>query len=138
MVPSLIALYTVERDQAAQLLREIRKAAKAVRPAPLGVWLYGSVARGEDHPSSDIDVALVSMARQPSRQEERLRDEIASTIPARAGRISVVALEGQDLRKMATAPSAFWRRLERDAVVLAGDSPAAVRERFQRTGKRAE
>lgn len=58
LAPALTVLFAAEREQADTVLGAIRYAAAALRPAPLAVWLYGSVARGEDEPTSDIDIAL--------------------------------------------------------------------------------
>lgn len=55
---ALKALFEQERarwGELQQTLRDALRAHKEVRSA----WLYGSVARGEDAPHSDIDIALV-------------------------------------------------------------------------------
>lgn len=127
---ALVALFAAEREQAEVALRVVRKAAMALRPAPLAVWLYGSVARGEDSQQSDIDVAIVSLRAQPTSQADALREAIAKKLPARAHRISVVALGPADVRRLAGSGAKFWRELERDAVVLAGEGPIGIRERF--------
>lgn len=127
---ALIALFSAERDQAAAVVRAVRKAAMELHPAPLAVWLYGSVARGHDLPRSDIDLAIVSSRVQPTAQAEALREAIARTLPERADRISVVALGPADVRRLSGERAKFWRELERDAVVLAGEAPDGIRERF--------
>jgi len=136
LVPALSAIYAAERKQTVDLMRGIRKAASTVHPAPLAIWLYGSVARGEDDFASDIDVAIISSRGQPTRQAERLREAIGVTLPERSNRISVVALGPADLRLMVEKRSAFWREIERDTVVLSGDAPGDVRKRFMRSRKR--
>jgi len=138
LVPALLAIYAAEQEQATRLLSGIREAAATVRPAPLAVWLYGSVARGDDHAASDIDVALVSARGQPKIQANRLREAIGAALPERSDRISVVALGPADLRGMIEKRSGFWREMERDAVVLSGDAPADVRKRFMRGAMRTE
>lgn len=132
---ALVALFAAERQQAEVALRVVRTAAMALRPAPLAVWLYGSVARGQDLPQSDIDVAIVSAKAQPTAQAEALREAITKKLPERAHRISVVALGPADVRRLSRAGTRFWRELERDAIVLAGEAPAGIRERF--AGKKA-
>lgn len=131
---ALATLFAAEREQADSMLAAIRTAASALAPAPLGVWLYGSVARGEDEPTSDIDIALVSAVAEPTAQADTLREAIASALPGRAHRVSVVALGPGDVRRLAGEDAAFWRELERDAVVLTGDAPVGVLDRVSRSG----
>lgn len=128
LAPALVNLFEAEREQVAALLRAIREVGTALQPAPLALWLYGSVARGDDRPASDIDVALVSARSQLSGQAEALRRAIDDAAPAWAHRVSVVALGPGDVRRLVREEAKFWRELERDAVVLAGEAPAGVRE----------
>jgi predicted nucleotidyltransferase len=136
LAPALIALFEAEREQADAVLRAVREAAATLRPPPLGLWLYGSVTRGEDDARSDIDVALASAAPQPTAQADALRDAIANALPAQAHRISVVALGPGDVRRLVREGAKFWKELEGDAVVLAGEAPAGVRERLAKRAKR--
>lgn len=132
LTTALVALFAAEREQVGIAIRVVRTAAMALRPAPLAVWLYGSVARGQDLPQSDIDVAIVSAKGQPTAQAEALREAIAKKLPERAHRISVVAFGPSDIRRLTGLGAKFWRELERDAVVLAGEAPVGIRERFAR------
>ena len=133
----LVALYAAEREQADAVLDIIRTAAAALRPAPLGVWLYGSVARNEDHPGSDIDVAIATADRDPTPQADALREAITAAAPQHAHRVSVVAIGPADVSRLAGEGAGFWRDLERDAVVLAGDAPAGVLERLEQPRRMA-
>lgn len=135
LVPALVALIAAEREQATVVFDAIRRAASTLRPAPLAVWLYGSVARGVDEPASDIDVALVSALSEPTPQADALRDAISSELRERDHRVSVVALGPGDVARLARTSAKFWRELERDAVVLAGDAPAGVLEQVKRKKK---
>ncbi|MDB4906095.1 MAG: hypothetical protein JWO05_879 [Gemmatimonadetes bacterium] len=125
---ALIALFAAERDQADAVLDAIRTAAADLRPAPLAVWLYGSVARGEDMPTSDVDIAIVTAREQPSAQADALREAIADLLPSREHRVSVIAFAPADVRRLAAGGSEIWSELLRDAAVLAGDDPVGVLE----------
>lgn len=123
---ALTALFTAERQQADTVLEAVRVAAAELRPQPLAVWLYGSVARGEDTPMSDVDIALVSARPEPSAQAAALREAIAAALPTREHRVSVIAFAPADVRRLAADGAEIWSELLRDAAVLVGDDPAGV------------
>ena len=114
-------------------MRSQKRAAEKLQPTPIALWVYGSAARGSDRPDSDIDVALVSYATMPSIDAEELRKRIERTASSLARRVSVIALSHHDASRMAQRRSKFWRELERDAVVLFGDSPASFSKRPKRS-----
>jgi predicted nucleotidyltransferase len=50
---------------------------------PVEIWLFGSVARGEDGSSSDLDVLVVLDAYDPAASVElKQRAQRAATVPA--------------------------------------------------------
>ena len=54
--------------EVAPTLDDARRAAQALVDAGVGeVWLYGSVARGESEPGSDIDLVAVLDDLEPGR-----------------------------------------------------------------------
>jgi len=121
-IPALKPLFTAERahwDALQASLRHILDAFAEVRSA----WLYGSVARREDTPESDLDLAVVLSNRGT---EIRLRDDL-ETLGERFGvHISLVALTAEDIRSRPDSDP-WWAGLERDAQVLKGLSPAQER-----------
>lgn len=136
LVPVLVSLFRAEQEQATAVLGAVREAAGRLDPAPWAVWLYGSVARGEDDAASDIDIALVTMAPEPGTQADALRDAVSRTRAASAERVSVITMAPADVRRAARAKAPFWDNLKRDAVVLLGDAPADVLERASRRKER--
>ena len=126
MAAPLAALFAAERAQFDGLLGALRAAAAGLAEPPVALWLYGSVARREDGPTSDLDLAAVLATPGPERAD-RLRGARAAAAPAHAARLSVITLAVPDIARLAAegeqgAP--FWRELARDAVVLFGDAPA--------------
>ena len=59
-----------------------------------------------------------------------LRDAVSNSLPGWAHRISLVALGLNDVARLIGEGPVFWRELERDAVVLAGEAPGGIRERM--------
>jgi len=45
-------------------------------PHVVTLWLYGSRARGDHHPQSDYDLAVIFRDWEPNRLERRLRPEL--------------------------------------------------------------
>lgn len=136
LVPILVGIFRAEQERAAAVLGAVREAAGRLDPAPWAVWLYGSVARGEDHAASDIDVALVTPVSEVGAQADALRDAVARTRVGTSERVSVITMAPADVRRAAREKTPFWENLKRDAVVLLGDAPTAVLERASRRKKR--
>ncbi len=123
-VSALKPLFASERAQWEALcasLRDILDALPEVRSA----WLYGSVARREDTPESDLDLAAVLSNRGA---ETRLRDELEMLGERFGVLVSLVALTAEDIRSR-PGQDPWWTGLERDAQILKGLSPVQERAR---------
>ena len=80
---------------------------RALADYPVTVYLFGSFARNETRPSSDIDIAVDPRGSLPPGTMARLREELEeSTIPQR--------VEVVDLRD---ADPEFRERVRREGVV---------------------
>jgi predicted nucleotidyltransferase len=90
---------------------------------------YGSVARGEDGPASDIDLALVVQG-VPGEVAEAVRDRLRPLEDELRVTFSVVALSRADVRER-TGNDTWWRALARDAKVLKGGTPEQVATRLR-------
>lgn len=66
----------------------------------IGIWLYGSVAKGEETPESDLDIAF--LAREPLPQLDRL--ELATGLMMQIGR-------DVDLVDLRTAPAVLRKEI---------------------------
>lgn len=128
LAPVLVSLFEAELRQAVDLREAILQAAMRVGNIST-IWMYGSAARGTDSPGSDIDLALISSGDNPAGDRDAFRDALADIAPQLSRRISTIALSPHDLRSMAERRTPFWRELERDAVVVDGDSPAVYAPR---------
>jgi len=77
---------------------------------------YGSQARGEASPDSDIDLALILEGKiQPSREIDRLLDILADFNVRYGVLISLLPI-AQETWQSAKGP--FWRNLMREGVEL--------------------
>jgi predicted nucleotidyltransferase len=126
IVKALNALFEAERARFADILATVASAADD--ETILAVWLFGSVARGDDMIDSDIDIAIVIDA-VPSRCDtvaddlrERLREH-----EARMGfTASIVSMPLSDVRRLARERAPLWAGLVQEAQVLKGVAPERV------------
>jgi len=122
----LAALFAAEEGRFAALLAAVRDAAAAARPHPLAVWLYGSVARGDDTPESDIDVAVVAAAGELDGILSDLRERLRDKAEALGGvELALIGATPADVARAAAGDS-WWRGVVRDAVPIFGPDPKTL------------
>jgi predicted nucleotidyltransferase len=91
------------------------------------VWLYGSTARGDDTPTSDIDLLVISDT--PSDAADHLRERLAPLEESFGRSVAVVGLDLADVARLATENDPWWASLIQDARPLAGYTPEQMRDR---------
>ncbi|MGH3646027.1 MAG: nucleotidyltransferase domain-containing protein [Micromonosporaceae bacterium] len=90
-----------------QLLQQRRKeVAHALARYPIShVWVFGSVARGDDRPDSDLDLLVEFTADSSFVDSIGLAEELSSVLGCPVDLVTTKELESNDL---------FRRRVERD------------------------
>lgn len=131
-IAPLRGLFVSEQERWEQLLRALHEALQAERQVR-SAWLYGSVARGDDAPHSDIDIALV-MARPQPAVAERVRAALLPLERSQQVGFSVAAVSEGDLAKLRPGDR-WWTELERDAKPLKGNSPQQEMARARRASR---
>ncbi len=77
-----------------------------------GLWLYGSQARGDAGPNSDIDlVLLLNRMGHPGREIDRVSDILADLNLKYGVLVSVLPFEEAELTQ---AKGPFWRNVIRE------------------------
>ena len=77
-----------------------------------GLWVYGSEARGEAHPDSDVDLLLILRdANRPTREIDRIADILADFNLRYGVLLSVLPVDENTLK---TSEGPFWRNLRRE------------------------
>jgi predicted nucleotidyltransferase len=131
---ALKTLFDEERkrwDALQATLREGLAAEKNVRSA----WLYGSVARGEDEPRSDVDIALVT-SRGGLDVTERVREAIQVLGDRLQLHFSAVVLTPAEVAKI-PQDDHWWAEMTQDAKVLKGVGPRQEAARCARSAQPA-
>lgn len=103
----------------ASLRETLDKHGTAVRAA----WLYGSVARGEDTPHSDLDIALLVSS---SEAADPIREDLMPLEDRQQVSISVTALTAEELAALPD-DDRWWSDVVRDARVLKGPAPGIAK-----------
>lgn len=119
----LEALFQAEEERYQAILEAIRSAAREFGDDVLAAWLYGSVARSEDGPASDIDVAVVIKADEVSRVADGIRDRLMDAEDRLLFHLSVVPVDEDDIRRLDREADPWWRDIQRDGIALVGPRP---------------
>lgn len=85
-------------------------------------WYYGSVARGEDTATSDLDIVVIAKEGQADATIEAVREALQMLEDRLYVTCSVVGLSSTDLIRLSQG-DAWWDNLVRDAKILKGSGP---------------
>ena len=110
-----------------EALRQNLASWRAVRSA----WLYGSVARGEDGPRSDVDIVLV-VNKDSVETAHQVRDSVQALGDTLGLHFSAVILTPRELAAI-RKDDPWWAEVERDARILKGLGPARELDRCTRS-----
>jgi len=131
-------LFEAEEVRFDSILGAVRAAASSCGPHVVAVWLYGSVARGEDRMDSDLDVAVVTENGSQEAVERRMRDALDESSDSLAFRASVVAIDIGTMMRLMREKDGWWRSATRDSIPLFGERPDALEQWLRRRERRAQ
>jgi predicted nucleotidyltransferase len=125
------ALFGAERQRWKRIIEAVRDTLSG-RPEIEAGWYYGSVARGEDEPASDLDLALLIADRAVEDTVESVRMALRQAEDALLFSASVVGVTSQDVARLAQGDP-WWQSMIRDARPIVGPSPAQLAVRLDST-----
>ena len=124
-------LFQDEMQHWNSMLNGVREVLKAQQVT--SAWYYGSVARGEDTPASDFDLAIIVPDDTAVESvTETVRLALQAVEDRHQVRCSVVGLSDADVLRMCEGHDPFWENMTRDAKVLDGPRPEQYAARLQR------
>lgn len=121
----VIALFSAEQERLTKLFQQVRRAAESLHPRIIAIWVFGSVARGEDDPQSDVDIAVLIRTPRGRAAVEKFRVLLEAPSVKLRFRPSVISLTLDELRELPLNRPDFWASFADDAMVLFGNPPAA-------------
>ncbi|WP_292117531.1 nucleotidyltransferase domain-containing protein [Mesorhizobium sp.] len=121
LAPALAALFKAESNRFTAILDAVRQSA-AQRPV-FSLFVYGSAARGDDGPDSDLDIGLVARADDLAEAVEGLREALRGPAERLVFLPNVVGLDFDDVRRLARDRDPWWENVKQDAIVLSGSRP---------------
>ncbi len=110
-------------DSRAVVLAEMGRAAAKIRPAPISVIAFGSFARGDGEPDSDIDVIMVRPTGIDADDDgwsqaiERWRTVISRVA---GNTVEILDVDADAVAAKLSGRSELWRDVHRDSQVVFG------------------
>jgi predicted nucleotidyltransferase len=105
------------------VLEELGRTAAALTRPPASVIVYGSFARGDTRPDSDIDIAVVRPAAI-SAADDRWHDDLEAWRRAArehtGNRIEILYVDEDDVPRHLRSRRPLWADIKRDGIVIHG------------------
>lgn len=127
MSPVLQQMFLAEKAHWDGLLQSLRDITRQF-PDIEACWYYGSVARGDDLPASDLDIAIIISAPEVEAITERYREALHPLEAKYAISCSVVGIGLTELLSVVTG-NPWWEEVCRDGRVIKGMPPERLLER---------
>jgi DNA-binding transcriptional ArsR family regulator len=120
---ALSTLFGAEEQRFQSILDSARRAAESAGRGLIALWLFGSVARGEDRADSDLDLALVAKPEALPRLADAVRDGLVAPAETLGFTPTLVTLGTDDVVRLAAQRDPWWIGVTTDVVPLIGGRP---------------
>jgi predicted nucleotidyltransferase len=127
-------LFSCELSRWDSLLQTVRSILQPMEEVA-AAWYYGSVARGEDGPRSDLDIAIVVDKGTVDSVAEAVRQALLQVEDDYFVRCSVVALSPADAKRLSKGDE-WWNTMANAAKTLKGKAPEQYAKTLHRSSKK--
>lgn len=124
LAPQLAALFEAEKERFLAIQEAVRQSVAGM--PVLSLFIYGSAARGDDGPDSDLDIGLVARAEDLAEIVERARESLREPAEKLGFLPNVVGLDLEDIHRLDVDDDPWWKTVKPDAIVLSGSRPEDV------------
>ena len=139
LAQGITELFVEEYARTRAVLDQIRVVLDEARVSPTAAWIYGSVARGEDAPHSDVDLALLfADIDEVEDATEAVRMGLHCLAEEQMLSFSVMGLSYADVCRLGEAQDPFWRDLEQDSIAVKGPRPEKAYRTARQSGRKSK
>jgi len=131
LAPQIEALFATEPVRFEKVLEAVRLSAGEQMVDLSSIFVYGSVARGEDHLGSDLDIGLIASNEVLAEVIEKVRENLRESSRSLGFTPSVVGLDFDDIHRLDRDRDPWWNSMLEDAIVLQGGRPEDLAERLR-------
>lgn len=132
---ALGSLFAAENQAYRDIIEAVRTSAE--HAGAEAAWVYGSVARGEDRPGSDIDVAIACPSERNFEITTAMRDRLSDAWRHLGLNASVIGIDAERIERMEREGDSWWLAVKRDAIGAMGPTPEAYADRSRRRWRKA-
>jgi predicted nucleotidyltransferase len=124
---SIKALFKAEEARFAAITEAIRACALTQEDTVLAVWIYGSVARGEDNLCSDLDIAFIARDSDVLSVQTMSVDILSAAGQKLTFFPSVNTLSLTDIKRLRDSNDSLWQAFLKDCFVIYGPRPESIK-----------
>ena len=115
-------------DEVLCSLSRIAKRLLQDRPDVQGVALFGSLARGDYSLRSDADILVCLRSTRQERPMDRIPPFLEAFLEASVP-VDILPPTAAEILQRLEEADPFWRRIQREAIILAGNLPHFLKPR---------
>jgi len=133
---ALSALFAVESERYREVIEAVRASAHAAGAE--AAWIYGSVARGEDRPGSDVDVAVACSSDTGFDIAANMRDALSGAERDLGFSASVIGIDDDEVGRLDREEDPWWLAIKREAITAMGPAPESYFDRTRRKRRKIQ